>query len=142
MGKTIRKPELTDAARRLLFTVLAWSCLALALIGMALPLMPTTVFLLIAAWAFARSDERRHRWLREHARFGEFVRTWEQHHAMPGRAKRLALIALAISYLVMAVAFGPVSWAAILGGLCIAGVALYIRHIPVIDQGGKQPIRS
>ena len=136
------KSKTPDTARRFLFTVLAWSCLVLGLVGTVLPLMPTTVFLLVAAWAFARSDERRYRWLREHAQFGEMVRAWEQHHAMPRRAKRLALAALAASYLLMATVFGPVSWAAILGGLCIAGVALYVAHLPVIGQVRKRPIRS
>lgn len=131
-----------DTARRLLFTGLGWVCLALGLVGAFVPLMPTTVFLLLAAWAFARSDERRYRWLREHARFGEVVRAWEQHHAMPRRAKRLALAALAVSYLLMALVFGPLSWAAILGGLCIVGVALYIAHIPVVTEGRKLRVGS
>jgi uncharacterized membrane protein YbaN (DUF454 family) len=125
---------------KLLYLLLGWISVAIGVIGVFLPLLPTTVFLLIAAWAFSRSSERWHRWLRDHEQIGETVRTWEAHHAMPQRAKRIALIALAVSYLVTAAAFGPFSWAAVIGGLCIAAVALYIAHIPVMDTTAKQTL--
>jgi uncharacterized protein len=122
--------------RRLLLA-LGWCCVATGFVGAFVPLLPTTVFLLIAAWAFSRSSPRWHRWLREHARFGEVVRNWEEHHAMPRRAKRLAFAALAVSYGLTALAFGPLSWAAIIGGICVAGVAIYIAHLPVIGRTRK-----
>jgi uncharacterized membrane protein YbaN (DUF454 family) len=145
-GKDTNPPE-PDAAtlatpNRLPYLVLGWTCVSLGLVGAFLPLMPTTVFLLIAAWAFSRSSPRWHRWLREHARFGEAVRAWEEHHAMPRRAKRIAFIALAASYALTAWVFGPFSWAAIIGGLCIFGVALYIAHIPVLQAQEKRSIRT
>lgn len=122
-----------------LFFMLGWLCVLLGLIGAVLPLMPTTVFLLIAAWAFARSSPRWHRWLREHPRFGETICAWEQHHAMPRRAKRVAWLTLGASYLFTATLLGPFSWGAIIGGICIAAVSLYIAHLPVLEkQVGKQ----
>jgi uncharacterized membrane protein YbaN (DUF454 family) len=128
--------------RRHLYLVVGWLCVVLGAIGAFLPLMPTTVFLLIAAWAFSRSSDRWHRWLRGHARFGETVRAWEEHHAMPRRAKRIAFLALAGSYAFTALVFGPLSWAAMAGGLCMAGVALYIAHIPVLNEAREQTARS
>lgn len=121
---------------RTAYLLLGWVCVLLGLIGAFLPLLPTTVFLLIAAWAFSRSSPRWHRWLREHARFGAAVRAWEEHHAMPRRAKRIAFAALAASYAFTAFVFGPFSLAAVIGGLCIAGVAIYIAHIPVLGSAG------
>jgi uncharacterized membrane protein YbaN (DUF454 family) len=145
-GKDTNQPgqdaATTATPNRLAYLVLGWVCVSLGLIGAFLPLMPTTVFLLIAAWAFSRSSPRWHRWLREHARFGEAVRAWEEHHAMPRRAKRIAFIALAASYALTAWVFGPFSWAAIVGGLCIFGVALYIAHIPVLQAQEKRSIRT
>lgn len=117
---------------RTAYLALGWGCVGLGVVGAFLPLLPTTVFLLIAAWAFSRSSPRWHNWLREHARFGEAVRAWEEHHAMPRRAKRLAMLALALSYAFTAYVFGPLSWAAIIGGLCMAAVAIYIAHLPVL----------
>ena len=127
---------------RRLFVALGWLCVSLGVTGAFVPLMPTTVFLLIAAWAFARSSPKWHTWLREHARFGEAVRAWEEHHAMPRRAKRIAFAALAASYAFTAFMFGPLSWAAIIGGVCIAAVALYIAHIPVLQPTAKQAVRG
>ncbi len=116
------------------YLILGWISLSLGVIGVFLPLMPTTVFMLIAAWAFSRSSERWHNWLLTHRRFGPLIRAWHEHHAMPRRAKRIALLTLAASYAFTASVFGPLSLAAIIGGLCVAGVALYIAHIPVLTR--------
>jgi uncharacterized membrane protein YbaN (DUF454 family) len=132
----------TRLAVRHLYLLLAWTCVTLGVIGIFVPLLPTTVFLLVAAWAFSRSSERWHRWLREHARFGAVVRSWEAHHAMPRRAKRVAFAALALSYALMALVYGPLSWAAIIGGACIAGVAIYIAHIPVLSKAAGDAAES
>jgi len=136
-------PKVSDAnLRRVLYLTLGWLCVFLGLVGAFLPLMPTTVFLLIAAWAFSRSSARWHRWLREHARFGETIRAWEEHHAMPRRAKRIAFLALTASYIFTALVYGPFSWAAIIGGICIAAVAIYIAHIPVLNKPSTQAAHS
>jgi uncharacterized membrane protein YbaN (DUF454 family) len=132
----------TGRGSRWLFLLLGWTCVLLGLVGAFLPLMPTTVFLLLAAWAFARSSDRWHQWLRNHARFGEAIRAWEEHHAMPRRAKRVAFAALALSYALTATVFGPFSLAAVIGGVCIAGVAIYIAHIPVMTPRAEQVGRS
>jgi uncharacterized membrane protein YbaN (DUF454 family) len=125
---------------RYLYLLLGWCCVALGVIGAFLPLLPTTVFLLVAAWSFSRSSDRWYRWLLNHEHLGETVRAWESHHAMPRAAKRIALLALAVSYLITAAAFGPFSWAAVIGGLCVAAVALYIAHLPVMDTTAKQTL--
>lgn len=125
-------PRLT--ATRHLYLALGWVCVLLALIGAVLPLMPTTIFLLAAAWAFARSSPRLNQWLREHRHFGDTIRAWEEHHAMPRRAKRMAFATLALSYAITAALFGPLSLAAIIGGICMAGVAIYIAQLPVLAE--------
>lgn len=124
----------SSKTQQFFYLALAWTCVALGIIGAFLPLMPTTIFLLIAAWAFSRSSEKYHLWLRNHPRFGHMIRAWEEHHAMPQRAKRVAFFALAVSYGFTALIFGPTSWASIIGGVCIAGVAIYLAHIPVLSK--------
>jgi len=116
------------------YLLLGWICVGLGIIGALLPLMPTTVFLLIAAWAFAKSSPRWHQWLREHPRFGHMVCCWEEHHAMPTKAKRIAWGMLALSWSITVLIFGLLSWAALISGICIAGVAIYIADIPVVDE--------
>lgn len=73
--------------------------LALGLLGIVLPLLPTTPFVLLAAACFARSSSHFHDWLLRQPLAGPAIREWQTHRAMPRRAKRAA-------YLLMAVSFG------------------------------------
>lgn len=123
------------------YLILGWCCVGLGTLGIFLPLLPTTVFLLIAAWAFARSDERCHRWLLSHPHFGPMIECWQRHRAMPRRAKIAAFIALAASYTFTAWVFGPLSMASIIAGTCIAAVALYISHIPILSKEQEDALR-
>ena len=69
--------------------------LGAAIAGAALPLLPTTPFLLVAAFAFARSSPRMHQWLIDHAVFGPLINDWREHGAISGRAKFWALASMA-----------------------------------------------
>lgn len=77
--------------RRWAFVTLGWLCVGFGVIGAVLPVLPTTPFLLVAAWAFARSSRRFHDWLIDHPRLGPPVRAWRQHRVVPLRAKIAAL---------------------------------------------------
>ncbi len=68
--------------------------LALGVIGVFLPVMPTTPFLLLAAYCYARSSERMHRWLLTHRRLGCYVEGFLYGGGVPRRAKRAALLTL------------------------------------------------
>lgn len=72
----------------------------LGLIGVVLPLMPTTVFLLVAAYAFARSSPRLHGWLTEHPRFGPVILDWHEHGSIDRKAKLMAVAVMALTLLV------------------------------------------
>jgi len=63
--------------------------------GVVLPLVPTTPFLLLAAFAFARSSPRCHHWLITHSRLGPPIRDWRERGAISGRAKALAVLMMA-----------------------------------------------
>lgn len=80
---------------------LAWICVGLASAGVVLPLVPTTPFLLVAAWAAARSSPELHAWIRTHPRFGPLLRDWQEHRALRPRTKAVALLLLAASWLIM-----------------------------------------
>ncbi|HRF84450.1 MAG TPA: YbaN family protein, partial [Pseudoxanthomonas sp.] len=67
--------------------LLAYASLALGIVGIFVPGLPTTVFVLIAAWAAARGSERLERRLLADPRFGPMIRSWREHRAVPRRAK-------------------------------------------------------
>ncbi len=87
-----------------------WLNVGLGIVGAVLPVMPTTVFLLIALWAFSKCSLRFHRWLFEHPRLGPTIRAWHEHHAIPARAKVLAVSTMTVS-LIYVTAFVADGWA-------------------------------
>lgn len=76
--------------RKIILICLGWFFVATGVVGIFLPLLPTTPFLLLAAACFSRSSEKLHSWLLNHKRFGRFVRDWETHRVIPKRAKILS----------------------------------------------------
>ena len=92
---TLRKPGRT----RWIYLALGWLFVALGLIGVVLPVLPTTPFLLLALWAFARSSQRVHDWLYNHRSFGPPLREWHEYRVIPRRAKVFALGAMTASAL-------------------------------------------
>ena len=82
---------------RWLLLAFAVLCLALGIVGIVVPGLPTTVFILMAAWAAARSSPRLYRWLWNHRLFGPLLRNWAQGGKVSRRAKWSAAIVMAIS---------------------------------------------
>lgn len=85
--------------------LIAFGCLNVALgaVGLFLPVMPTTVFLLIALWAFSKSSPRFRNRLYRHPRLGPFVRDWRRHGVIRPRAKALAVAMMSLSVAFLAV---------------------------------------
>ncbi|MEM8561320.1 MAG: YbaN family protein [Pseudomonadota bacterium] len=77
-----------------LYKPLGFFFLALGLLGIALPLLPTTPFVLLAAWCFARSSERWHQRLLASELFGPMIRNWERNRCVSCRTKTIALISM------------------------------------------------
>mgnify|MGYP006430438313 CR=1 FL=1 len=89
----------------------AWQGLAVTFIGLggigvALPLVPTTPFLLLAAWAASRGSPELHAWLYRHPRYGPILRDWHEHRALRPRIKFVALLLITASWLVMMTTIG------------------------------------
>jgi uncharacterized membrane protein YbaN (DUF454 family) len=104
-------------------------CVGLATAGVFLPLMPTTVFLLIALWAFARGSPEWAERVRRHPRLGPFVRDWEERRAIPRRAKVLAVGMMAASLTILWFATRNVILTVAVGAILLA-VSGYIVTRP------------
>lgn len=83
-------PRRLPAPVRWLLAAFAAVCVVLGVIGIFLPGMPTTVFILMAAWASMRSSPRFHGWLRAHPRFGPTLVSWENGGKVSRRVKWMA----------------------------------------------------
>ena len=94
---------------RIFYFSLGWVMVALGVIGLILPLMPGAVFLIIAAWCFARSSPRLETWLLEHPRFGKSLRDWRASGAIPRSAKIMACAGMAFGFLTFCYSARP-SW--------------------------------
>lgn len=97
--------------------------------GIVLPLVPTTPFLLLAAYAFARSSPRLHTWLVEHPRLGPPITDWRQHGAISRRAKRAAILVMLATF-GLSVAVGVPATVLALQALALAGAATFILTRP------------
>jgi uncharacterized protein len=102
--------------------------LLLGLVGVVLPLLPTTPFVLLAAFCFSRGSQRWEHWLLHHPRLGPMVRDWRATRAVPLRAKQLATLMMTISSVWAFFTIASVwRWAP---GLSCAGVVLWLWSLP------------
>ncbi len=86
-----------------------WANVGLGVVGIFVPGLPTTVFLLIAVWAFSKSSERFHVWLWSHPQLGPPIRRWHEHRVIPVRAKVFAAMTMTASFVYVA-AFVAEDW--------------------------------
>ena len=77
-----------------LFRVLGFVFLGIALLGVVLPLLPTTPFVLLATACFARSSEKWHQWMLQSATFGPMIRNWEERRCISCRVKLIAIVSM------------------------------------------------
>lgn len=101
---------------RLLWVMLGWGFVALGLLGVVLPGLPGTPFLLLALWAFHKGSPRWANWLEQHRLFGPLLRNWQEHRVIPLHAKIAALLMMVASLLYLIV------WSS-MPGLAVAAIA-------------------
>lgn len=125
-----RKPArpLPVVARYLLLLVAVLS-LALGVIGVFVPGLPTTVFILIAGWAAARSSPRFHNWLESHSLFGPMLRDWRKYGAVSRRAKITATMMMAACAVILFVTTSRMWVAEIITGV-MAIVLMWLWRRP------------
>ena len=104
-------------------------CVALATAGAVLPLLPTTPFLLLAAFAFARSSPRLHAWIMGHKRFGPLIRDWHEHGAISRRTKQVSVGVMAAMPL-LSFGLGAPLWTIAVQAVVLSCSAAFILSRP------------
>ena len=103
-------------------------CVALGLIGVAIPIMPTVPFLLLAAFCFARSHPEWEQRLLDHPRYGPGLRDWRERKALSRKAKVGAVTAMSAGVVFTAVTIGW-PWVLVSAAvLVIAGSWIWTRN--------------
>lgn len=115
--------------RRSGWLLLGLLCVGVAVVGIFLPLVPTTPLLLLAAFCFARSSERLLRWLHEHPRLGPTLVHWAEHRAIARRAKIMAVLAMAAA-VGLALVLGAPFWVVLVQVAVLVPVAGFIVTRP------------
>ena len=117
------------SAMRPLWILLGLMFTGIGVVGLVAPLLPGVVFLLLAAFCFARGSDRLHDWLLAHPRLGPPILAWREHGAIPRRAKLLAVAAMALSFGLTA-ALGVALWALAAQAAALTGAAAFVLTRP------------
>ena len=125
--------------RRGLWMALGFLCVALGLVGVVVPGLPTTPFLLLAAACFYRSSQRFYDWLVYNPRFGHYVRDFREGKGIPARVKRVAIVVM-VPFVLYAVGWGipaDLVWARVL--TFVAGVVgvVYVLTRPTNHEPSR-----
>jgi uncharacterized protein len=107
-------------SRRILLLAIGWFFVAVGTVGLFLPVLPTTPFLLISLWAFSQSSQRFHDWLYNHKVFGPPLQNWSKYGVIPLRAKLVAVGTMAVSA-VLVITFSSVPWYGLVAMLALMG---------------------
>jgi uncharacterized membrane protein YbaN (DUF454 family) len=122
--------RLPDPVRRTVYFAVGAISVGLGIIGIVLPLWPTTCFLLLAGWCFARSSPRAERWLHENRLFGRYLRDYREHGVISTRVRHLTLGVLWGCIAVSSFAFFSRAWVVALLVAVAAAVTVHLFSLP------------
>ena len=104
-------------------------CVGLGFVGVFVPGIPTTIFLIIALWAFTKSSEKLRHWLLNHKRFGPILNNWQEHKVVPRRAKILMVVLMSLAVILFY--YSLQSLILTIGLIIIlVSVAIYVISLP------------
>lgn len=88
--------------KKILLQTVGMTSLGLGMLGVFLPLLPSTCFILLATWCFSKSSPHFHQWLILRSPFARTINQWQQHRIVPNKVKWLATISLLTSFTISA----------------------------------------
>ena len=117
-----------------LFLAAGTAALALGLLGIFLPLLPTTPFVLLAAACYARGSRRFYDWLLAQRTFGPIVYEWQQHRSIPYRTKITAIVLMSLTLATSIVFFVKPLWLKAALAVMGVGLAVWLYRMPSRDR--------
>lgn len=120
-------------AKRIALILIGFVSLALGALGVFLPLLPTTPFVLVAAIAFAKSSDRLHQWLVDHDIFGPLIADWREHGAISRRTKVISVLSM-IAILVISTLLSVPTHVIVIQAIVLSCSAVFILTRPLPPQ--------
>ena len=115
--------------KRTILISLGLLCVGLGFVGVFVPGIPTTIFLIIALWAFTKSSAKLRHWLLNHKRFGPILSNWQEHKVVPRRAKILMVVLMSLAVILFY--YSLQSLILTIGLIIIlVSVAIYVISLP------------
>jgi uncharacterized membrane protein YbaN (DUF454 family) len=128
-------PPRASGLRRALYLTAGLACIGLAYLGVLLPGLPTTPWVLLASWCFARSSPMLQRWLRRSPVFGKLLRDWDEHRGIR-RPVKLVAVCLVLAALSFSIGYAAVPvWVKWVIGCCgLVGIGVLLFVVPTIRE--------
>lgn len=119
---------------RIIFLFLGILSLVLGVVGVFLPVLPTTPFLLLSATLFLRSSQKLYDWLLSHPYLGEYIRNFKEHKAIPLRVKVVSVSLVWITLLYCALFVAREWWMSAMFIAIALGVSIHILHYKTLNK--------
>lgn len=116
---------------RVTLVILGTVFVVIGVIGIFLPVLPTTPFMLLAAACYAKSSRRFYNWIMNNKVFGPIIREWRQYRAIPKRAKITAMVLLVLTFGSSILFFVHILWLKILLAVFCLAMLIFMWRIPV-----------
>ncbi len=116
--------------KRAFYFILAWLFFGIGFVGVFLPVLPTTPFMILALWSFSKSSQRFHNWLYSHKLFGPPLQLWHEHRVIPVIAKCFSLFFMSASLVYLHFFAALSNWVTLPATLFIAYGCWYILTKP------------
>lgn len=123
-------PQVQSKTKKFFLKVTGLIFVGLAILGVVLPILPTTPFLLVAAACFAKSSPRLQKKLLANKTFGPLIHEWQQHRSIPRKAKRIALLTIVLSVVWSAYLLKDIMLTVLVFALVI-GPFIFLWRLPI-----------
>jgi uncharacterized membrane protein YbaN (DUF454 family) len=114
--------------------IAGYASLVLGVIGIFVPLLPTTPLLLLAAACFLRSSDSLYRWLTQHRLFGSYILNYQKYRAVSKKTKFVALLVLWTSITISVLFIVPLLWVKVALVVVALGVTIHILRLRTVTR--------